>query len=106
ATAVTVCLTLNGDALTLRIKDNGKGIPAGELRAKLLAHVEGNGSGPLQLGLGLPGMVVRLQQFGGTLELLRSDNGTEVLATIPLLAGSGRQRRTRIDSGIPLPSKA
>jgi PAS domain S-box-containing protein len=62
--------------LTLEIEDRGRGMPP-ELIAQLPA---GGGA----LGVGVAGMRERLQQLGGTLEIVSSDHGTTVRARIPL----------------------
>ena len=56
---------------TLRIADNGRGIPA-----ERLSHV---GS-----GLGLRNMQERAEQLDGTLRILSSKTGTVIVAEMPL----------------------
>jgi signal transduction histidine kinase len=62
-------------AATLEVEDEGKGIPSGALESA------DNATGTL--GVGLRGMHERVRQLGGKLELLSSEKGTTVRATIP-----------------------
>ena len=62
--------------LTLEVEDRGRGVPA-ELLAQL---PQGGGA----LGVGVAGMRERLEQLGGTLEIVSSGQGTTVRARIPL----------------------
>jgi signal transduction histidine kinase len=72
----TIRLRVDERHLTLEIEDRGRGMPP-ELIAQLPA---GGGA----LGVGVAGMRERLQQLGGTLEIVSSDHGTTVRARIPL----------------------
>jgi len=65
----------NGMA-SLEIEDRGKGLPSA-----VLEHGSDGGKG--QFGVGLRGMSERLQHLGGRLEILSTDNGTTVVATVP-----------------------
>ena len=77
AHASSVCLTarLGSRSLFLRIRDDGRGVqnpvsgPRGERRG---------------MGVGIPGMRARLQQFGGDLRVRSGPDGTTVLAAVPL----------------------
>jgi len=60
----------------LEIQDRGKGLPTG-----VLEH--GSHGGIEHFGVGLRGMSERLQHLGGKLEILSTDNGTTVVATVP-----------------------
>jgi signal transduction histidine kinase len=77
ATRVSVRLASQAGRLTMRITDDGLGIPR--------SIVEDPDTAPL--GVGIPGMRVRIQQLGGTLEIDGRTRGTQVRATIPLSAG-------------------
>jgi signal transduction histidine kinase len=70
-----VRLQRNGQGLTLRISDNGKGIPK-ELRANLLP-------GSSRSGIGLLGMQERLAELGGRLEIDSGGKGTVITAVVP-----------------------
>jgi PAS domain S-box-containing protein len=72
ATTVTVSLRHNGRSLHLRITDNGKGLPSGDV----------DRSGTL-LGVGIPGMEARVRQLGGTMTISGSGRGTIVRVTVP-----------------------
>ena len=64
-------------AVTLRVVDKGKGMPAPILEQ---CNQDWMGS----LGVGLRGMSERLRQLGGTLQISSNESGTEVRATVPL----------------------
>jgi two-component system, NarL family, sensor kinase len=74
ATSVRIALKLGANRLSLRIADNGRGIAP---------EILGNTSHP-RLGVGIPGMRARLQQFGGGLKVFGGGGGTTVLAVVPL----------------------
>src|SRR5215469_10367537 len=57
-------------------EDRGKGLPPG-----VLEHGSHGDIG--QFGVGLRGMSERLQHLGGRLEIVSTDNGTTVVATVP-----------------------
>lgn len=65
-----------GGKVTLEVKDNGTGIPADLLEPAK----DSLGT----LGVGLRGMNERVNQLGGTLGLRSTDEGTTIVATIPL----------------------
>ena len=67
-------LTRSENHLQIEIADRGKGI-ATEKHRKLTAA---------RLGVGVRGMEERLRQFGGTLQIESSSNGTTVTARLPL----------------------
>jgi two-component system, NarL family, sensor kinase len=102
ARGVVVSLALEDEMLALRIRDNGKGLPPDKSPLKLLDMSNGNGVSHISPGLGLPGMLARLQQFGGSLELSREVGGTEVVARVPLPTGRGRSRRVKVAPSIAL----
>ena len=64
------------DAVTLQIKDEGKGS----------RHVleEGSQDWMGSHGVGLRGMSERLRQMGGTLQISSNESGTEIMATMPI----------------------
>lgn len=74
ATRATVELKRNDREITLRIKDNGKGI-AKELLAK-------SGGAAATVGVGMLGMRERIAQLGGSLQITSSEKGTVVTAVV------------------------
>lgn len=61
------------EAVVVRVRDYGQGLPADILEGK-------------KLGVGIAGMRERIRQFGGELTVTRSEPGTVVEAKIPLFA--------------------
>ena len=78
ATEVEVAMEATDTHFRLRIRDNGRGMPVNQSRA---------GPKALSFGVGIPAMRTRLQQMGGTLEILSSPaakrRGTTLCAVIP-----------------------
>ena len=66
--------------VTLEIKDDGQGMPAGAV-SESPAKID-------ELGVGIPGMRERLRQLGGRLEVASSATGTIVTATVPTMESS------------------
>ena len=83
ASKVRVGARVVAGAMIVRVRDDGRGMPA-----------PSRSVGRLRLGVGIPGMHARLKQFGGTLKIRTGPNGTSLLASVPLserskgLAGS------------------
>jgi PAS domain S-box-containing protein len=73
ATCVSVNFRCVGKRLRLVISDDGKGTEetSGPQNAK-----------QFRLGVGIPGMIARMQQFGGNLDIRSGPNGTAVQATM------------------------
>jgi signal transduction histidine kinase len=71
-----VCLRIEDQAAVLEVLDQGRGAPA-----KIL---EFSNDSIGTLGVGLRGMNERVRQLGGKLELVSSNVGTRVRATVPL----------------------
>jgi PAS domain S-box-containing protein len=69
-------LFVNNGMASVEIQDRGKGLPPG-----VLEHGSHGGIG--QFGVGLRGMSERLRHLGGRLEILSTDSGTTVVATVP-----------------------
>lgn len=70
-----VSLGVDDGKIYLQVSDQGKGISPSALEP---------GSDPSNtLGVGLRGMVERMHQLGGTMELSSNDRGTTVRATLP-----------------------
>jgi len=70
---VAVSLESNGALLTVRIADDGQGMPS----------ARGDGQ-EAQLGVGIPGMRARIDQLGGTLDIASPGSGAVVTATLPV----------------------
>ena len=71
ATRVSVNFRYVGKRLRLVISDDGQGTE----------ETSGNQNGkPSRLGIGIPGMMARMQQFGGNLAIHSGPNGTSVNA--------------------------
>jgi two-component system, NarL family, sensor kinase len=75
ATRVSVHFRCGRKRLRLVISDDGQGTEETPGRP--------NGK-PSRLGIGIPGMMARMQQFGGNLDIHSGPNGTSVHATMPL----------------------
>jgi signal transduction histidine kinase len=69
-----VHLTAAADRIELVIEDDGKGMSNDALQSKA--------------GVGISGMKERTRQFGGKLELMSSQQGTQLRVTFPLKRGS------------------
>jgi signal transduction histidine kinase len=66
AKTVKICIVRALATLTVRVEDDGKGLPND--------HV---------LGVGLTGMQERVRQLQGTFQVSSNTNGTAIIATIP-----------------------
>ena len=75
ATCVSVNFRCVGKRLRLVISDDG------QRTEETSGHQNGK---PFRLGIGIPGMIARMQQFGGNLDIHSGPNGTAVHATVPL----------------------
>ena len=75
ATRVSVNFRCGSKRLRLVISDDGQGTE------ETSGHQNGK---PSRLGIGIPGMIARMQQFGGNLDIHSGPNGTSVHATMPL----------------------
>jgi PAS domain S-box-containing protein len=91
-TALVAIDLLSADQIVLKVKDYGRGIPA-DLLAKICS---GESS-----GVGFRGIRERLRQFGGRLEILSEQNGTEIIATVPTDSSNSVHKEI---SGIPAAS--
>jgi len=72
-----ISISHDGNAVTMQVRDRGKGMPSPIVQQGSLDWM---GS----LGVGLRGMSERLRQLGGALEIFSDESGTEVRATVPL----------------------
>lgn len=70
----TVSLTCQRRKIVLEVTDRGKGMPSAAL----------HGNRWTLLGVGIPGMRARAEQFGGILTLRSTKHGTQVRASFPL----------------------
>ena len=71
ATCASINFRCGRKKLRLVIRDDG--------------HRDETSSGkPFHVGIGIPGMIARMQQFGGSLDIHSGPNGTAVQATVPL----------------------
>jgi signal transduction histidine kinase len=70
-----IVLEQQPQSVTLEIADRGRGID-GPTRAK-------SATNDVALGVGIPGMRLRMQQIGGTLDIRTSARGTTLRATVP-----------------------
>lgn len=76
ARGVEVEITRRKRALTVRIADDGKGIPS-------LRH---GSPAPIEIGVGVAGMQARVAQLGGTLQITSDSAGAVVTAALPAYA--------------------
>jgi signal transduction histidine kinase/ActR/RegA family two-component response regulator len=75
ASRVAIRAVAKNDQLVLTIEDNGTGVPS----QKRAALSKGRGA-----GVGIAGMSQRLQQLGGSLEVVFQPSGTVVFASVPV----------------------
>jgi signal transduction histidine kinase len=81
ARGVEVAIARRAGSLTVRVVDDGKGIPS----------LRDGGPGP-NLGVGVAGMQARVAQLGGTLQITSAEIGAEVMATLPAFAATANVR--------------
>lgn len=75
ATHAQIRVRIAGGRLFARISDNGRGP----------ASFDVGRDGRVRLGVGIPGMQARLQQFGGHLAVKSRPGGTTIFAVVPLV---------------------
>jgi PAS domain S-box-containing protein len=74
ATCVSIHFRRRDRRLRLVIRDNGHGTE----------ESSGRRTGePFRLGVGIPGMIARMREFGGNLDIQCHPNGTAIRATVP-----------------------
>jgi signal transduction histidine kinase/ABC-type multidrug transport system ATPase subunit len=84
ATAVEVTTTLDGDGtVTVRVSDDGEGIPPHLAEKVFLPHERGGATAP-GAGLGLAIARGIVDAHGGTIRLEPSERGTTVAVTLPV----------------------
>jgi len=71
ATRVSVKFKCVGTRLRLVIRDDGQPVETAEQNGE-----------PFRAGMGIPGMISRMQQFGGNLDIRSGRKGTAVHATV------------------------
>src|SRR6185295_18027928 len=86
ATRVSIDLRSIGKQTHLVIRDDGHGFDNGVEDGIDRANSR-QPSGPIRLGVGIPGMSARMQQLGGKLDIRSSRRGTTVHAAMPVRAG-------------------
>jgi PAS domain S-box-containing protein len=72
-----ISISHTDNAVTMQIRDRGKGVPEPILE-------QGSQDWTGSLGVGLRGMSERLRQLGGILQISSNESGSEVRATVPL----------------------
>jgi signal transduction histidine kinase len=72
-----VSLQMAGNQVILRVRDYGNGMPPA-----MMHSLRDDGSGG---GVGLAGMMERIREIGGNLEINSSAIGTEIVARVPVL---------------------
>jgi PAS domain S-box-containing protein len=76
-----VKITVHENVLRLEVCDDGKGMANPDLRS-----LEDR---PIQLGVGIPGMRQRLRDLDGNLTITSAENGTRLIATLPITSSFG-----------------
>jgi signal transduction histidine kinase len=76
ATRADVSLQTVANRVVLRVKDNGKGMPE-----EILQSLRESGAGS---GVGLAGMIERIHEIGGQLDVMSDRSGTEIVASVPI----------------------
>jgi len=79
------------EAVVLEVIDRGRGVPPGILEESARDWVG-------TAGVGLRSMNHRLRQFGGKLELISTEAGTRLRATLPLAVSVWDERATKFAS--------
>ena len=83
-----VQLKIEGESAILEVRDQGRGVPA--------AAMEWSGGDSIgALGVGLRGMNERVRQLAGKLEVVSSEKGTTVRATVPLRTSTSEDLNSR-----------
>ena len=77
-------LEIGADRAILEIEDGGRGIIEGEMSA-LPEDLR-------SVGVGIPGMLARVQQLGGVLTIRSGSGGTIVRVVVPLVKQAARNR--------------
>jgi signal transduction histidine kinase len=93
ATSVHVGAKVVGERVFVRVRDNGRGMMA-----------PGMSMGRLRMGVGIPGMRARIQQFGGDLKLRTGRGGTSLLAHVPLPDGPEDPALELLLRTVPVPA--
>lgn len=83
----SIRLESNDGQVILEIRDDGRGM-ATSTSSELPEGID-------DMGVGIPGMRQRMRQLGGTLEVVSSDRGTMVTATVPMTLEAAAVSLTR-----------
>jgi PAS domain S-box-containing protein len=97
ASRVVVDLRQTPDAIILCITDDGQGMQARQA---------GPTADKVSLGVGIPGMRIRLHQFGGSLRIRSGRRGTVVRARVPRCDTAGPAGLVPTGSGAPIPIRS
>lgn len=90
---VAVDLRQTSDRTVLCIADGGRGMKARRV---------GSDSAKASLGVGIPGMRIRLHQFGGSLRIRSGSRGTVIRACVPRYGTVDPTEAVSTDSGMPI----
>ncbi len=96
ATHVRVDLRCVTGRLHLSVSDNGRGIEGGDARFRKQVH-------PARMGVGIPGIRARLQQFGGELVIRSGTRGTRLHAVMPCDGAQVRNMNDLVSSILEFP---
>jgi signal transduction histidine kinase len=94
-TAVSVTIAEHGGSASIRVKDQGPGVPPGEREIVFDPFARGRAANRVRGGKGLGLFIARriVEAHGGTLRLLPATRGAEFCMEMPVAqAGEGRQR--------------
>lgn len=76
---VTISVSRTADAVSLTIKDDGRGVPVEIVEPAAMSN----------LGVGIAGMRERVRQFGGRLEIRGDAAGTTIAVDLPVIGYDG-----------------
>jgi signal transduction histidine kinase len=85
-----VSLNIVGNNVILRVKDHGRGLPP-----HVLQNLREDGTGG---GVGLAGMMERIREIGGHLDIKSDASGTEIVARVPVRL---RVRQSQLSTSTP-----
>lgn len=87
SSTANVRLSTSKGIAALEIEDQGKGIPS-----MILDGSSGDKRGPF--GVGLRGMKERMRQLGGTLDVLSTEHGVKVTASVQTMEPAASPKRS------------
>jgi len=88
ASSVDINFTWDGSSVQLTITDNGKGIPAPQLKQIR--------EGTADTGVGIAGIRERLRELNGALEIKSGPSGTTLAIAAPAVLGYGQSEPVAI----------